>query len=170
LFWRTAAAILALLALAVTVPAVLRLAMDVPQARRDLSERTVATAIVAAEAAAGLISNKTPTALERLVTTLAAHDADVDVVLVTDRSGKVLAHSERGREGLVLPELAFPPLLTQTAEIERPGGGSALKVTTPVLRGGKPWGTVQVEAGLERLDAMASDEITHVVYLSVAFI
>jgi two-component system, sensor histidine kinase and response regulator len=170
LFWRTAAAILALLALAVTLPAVLRLATDVPQARRDLSARTIATAIVAAEAAAGLVANKTTNALERLVTTLAAHDADVDVVLVADRSGKVLAHSERGREGLVLPELAFPPLATQTAEIERPGGGSALKVTTPVLRGGRPWGTVQVESGLERLDAMASDEITHVVYLSVAFI
>jgi two-component system, sensor histidine kinase and response regulator len=170
LFWRTAAAILALLALAVTLPAALRLATDVPRERDALRERTVATAIVAAEAVAGLASTPTPRGLERLVTTLAAHDADVDVALVADRTGRVLAHSERSREGVVLPELSPPSPEWQAVDIERPGGGSALKVTAPVTRGGRLWGTVQVEAGLERLDALASGEITHVAFLSVTFI
>src|SRR5262245_34937472 len=68
LFWRTAAAILALLTLAVTLPAGIRLATQTQRARAELVERTVATAKVTADTVADLTTHRDVHALARLVT------------------------------------------------------------------------------------------------------
>jgi hypothetical protein len=77
LFWKTAAAILALLVLAVMVPAVLRLWSEARRARAELVARAVATAQVAASAAAGLAVTTDPDALQRLTAALAAASSPI---------------------------------------------------------------------------------------------
>src|SRR5262245_48593825 len=148
LFWRTAAAILALLTLAVTVPALLRLANETRTAREELTERAIASANVTASTVAALVALHDPQALVHLVTTVAALDPDVDAVLVSDRSGRILADSTREREGTVRPDLGAAPGEARVVEIVRANGGAALQVTTPVVVGNARWGTVQLEAGL----------------------
>jgi signal transduction histidine kinase/CheY-like chemotaxis protein len=170
LFWRTAGAILALLVLAVTVPAFVRLASQARTARAELMERAISRANVTASTVADLVALKDPQALIHLVTTVAALDPDVDAVLVSDRSGRILADSTRARQGDVRPDLGAAPGETRVIEIDRLNGGSALQVTTPVVVANARWGTVQLEAGLEHLEAQAADEITNVVWLAGIFI
>jgi two-component system sensor histidine kinase/response regulator len=170
LFWRTAAAILALLTLAVTLPAGVRLATQAARARQQLFDRTVATAHVMASTAADLLAHNDTPALIHLVTTLAALDHDVDVAVVADRSGRVVADASRELEGSMRRDLVHTPNTPTVVEIERPGGGTALQVTVPIVVREGVWGSVQLQAGLEQLEAQAAEEISQVVWLAVAFI
>ena len=170
LFWRTAAAILALLTLAVTLPAGVRLGTQARRARQSLFDRTIATAKLAASSVADLLAHQDTKALVNLVTALAALDHDVDVAIVADRTGRVVADAAREREGTMRRDLASVPASPVVEEIVRPGGGSALQVTVPVVLRDGPWGTVQLQAGLEQLEAQAAEEITQVVWLAVALI
>ena len=160
---------LALLALAVIVPAGIRLATQTGQARRELVDRTIATATLAASVATDLVAHGDTPALVRLVRTLATRGPDIDVALVTDRTGHVVADSLGEREGQILADLTPPPAERQVAEVVR-AGRTTLQVRVPVGTAEHPWGTVQLGAGLVRLDAQRADEITQVVWLTVVFI
>ena len=170
LFWRTAAAILALLTLAVTLPAGIRLGTQARRARQELFDRTVASAKLAASSVADLLAHQDTKGLVNLVTALAALDYDVDVAIVADRSGRVIADAAREREGSVRSDLASVPTGPVFEEIIRPDGGSALQVTVPVVLRDGPWGTVTLQAGLEQLEAQTAQEITQVVWLAIALI
>jgi signal transduction histidine kinase/CheY-like chemotaxis protein len=167
LFWRTAGAILALLTLAVTLPAGIRIGTQARHARQQLIAHTLATAQLAASTVADLLRHEDTTALAHLVTTLAARDDEVDVAVVADRTGRIVADAARG--GMRL-DLAPVPDRTVVEEIVRPDGGAAIHVTAPVVVRGEPWGTVQLQAGLERLDAQAAADITQVTWLAAALI
>jgi signal transduction histidine kinase/DNA-binding response OmpR family regulator len=170
LFWRTAAAILALLTLAVTVPGVVRLVTQARRGHADLASRTIATANVAASTVADLSAHRDGASLVHLATTLAALDPDVDLVLIADRGGRIVADSRREREGTVQPTLVPSAGAPRVVELTRPDGGAALQVTVPVTIGDTLWGTVQLEAGLEHLHAREANDITDVGWLAVAFI
>ena len=168
LFWRTAGAILALLTLAVTLPAGIRIGTQARRARVQLVDHTVATATLAASTVADLLRHDDTTALAHLVTALAARDHEVDVAVVADRTGRVVA--DAARVGGMRPDLAAVPVSAVVEEIVRADGGAAIQVTAPVFVGGEPWGSVQLEAGLEQLEAQAAEDITQVVWLAIALI
>jgi signal transduction histidine kinase/CheY-like chemotaxis protein len=172
LFWRTAAAILALLSLAVILPAGVRLLTGARRARAALIERALATTDVAATTVADLVRHADAAALGRLVTALAAHDPDIDFVLIADRSGHVVADSEREREGSVRPDLVPPPSAPAVAQVAQAGGSSVVQAMAPVGGGPghEPWGTVQIQVGIGHLEAEVADELVRVVWLAVAFI
>jgi signal transduction histidine kinase/DNA-binding response OmpR family regulator len=168
LFWRTAGAILALLTLAVTLPAGIRIGTQARHARQQLIDHTRATAELAAATAADLLRHQDTIALGHLVTALAARDDQVDVAVVADRTGRVVA--DAARAGGTRLDLAPVPETVVVEEIVRPDGGIAIQVTAPVVVGGQAWGTVQLQAGLEQLQVQAAEDITQVVWLAVALI
>jgi signal transduction histidine kinase/DNA-binding response OmpR family regulator len=170
LFWRTAGAILALLTLAVMLPAGIRIGTQARRARAELIDRTVATANVAASTVADLLGHQDTRALSNLVAVLAALDHDVDVAAVVDKTGRILADGSREHEGAVRPEYASVPLQPVVEEIMRANGGAAIEVVVPVVVRDGPWGTVRLQAGLEQLDAQAAEEITQIVWLAVVLI
>ena len=160
---------LALLTLAVIVPAGIRLATEAGRARHELVDRTVATATVAASVAADLVAHGDTPALARLARALATRGPDVDVAVVSDHSGRVVADSRGERDGPSPSELAPPPAQPLVTEIAR-AGHTALQVRVPIGTTERAWGTLQVEAGLVHLDAQREDEITRVAWLAIAFI
>jgi signal transduction histidine kinase/CheY-like chemotaxis protein len=166
LFWRTAAAILALLALAVAVPAAIRLVSGARRARAELAARLVATTDVAALTVAELLSHGEVAALSRLVRGIVALDPDVDVARVVDRTGRVVADSTGDAAGRVLPELVSPVTSARVLE----SGGTRLTAVAPVVVDGVPWGAVQVGAGRAHLDAQVAEEIARVLWLAAAFV
>jgi signal transduction histidine kinase/CheY-like chemotaxis protein len=170
LFWRTAAAILALLSLAVTLPAGVRLGTGARRARAELIEQTLATANIAAATFPELITRANHTALARLVVALVAHDDDIEFAMVTDRSGRVVAASEHDREGDARPDLAPPPTTAVVAEVTDQTGGHALRVSVPILMGGEVWGAVQLQVGLQHLEAQLISDIEQVAWLALGFI
>jgi signal transduction histidine kinase/CheY-like chemotaxis protein len=170
LFWRTAAAILALLSLAVTLPAGVRLVTGARRARAELVEQTLATANVAASTVSELVVHANYAALTHLVVALVAHDNDVEFAVVTDRTGKIVAASEHDREGSVRPDLAPPPATAGVVEITDETGGHALRATAPVILNGERWGAVQLQAGLRHLEMQFAADLEQVAWLAVGFI
>ena len=170
LFWRTAAAILALLTLAVSLPAGVRLMTGAHRARAELVEQTLATTNVAASTVPELIAHASHAALTHLVVALVAHDDDVEFAVVADKTGHVIAASEHDREGTMRPDLVPPPADVVVAQITEENGEHALRVTAPVIVNGEPWGSVQVQAGLRHLEAQFAADIEQVAWLAVGFI
>ena len=126
LFWRTAGAILALLTLAVTLPAGVRIGTQARRARAELIDRTIATANVAASTVADLLGHQDTRALSNLVAVLAALDHDVDVAVVVDKTGRIVADASREHEGTVRPDFAAVPLQPVVDETVRTSGGTAI--------------------------------------------
>jgi signal transduction histidine kinase/DNA-binding response OmpR family regulator len=170
LFWKTAGAILGLLTLAVAVPSALRLATDAREAREKLGAQTLAAANMAAATASDLVLVTAPEALVRLVVALAVYDSAVDTVLVADAAGRIVADSTLHRVGSTLAALSPPPSEPRRREIPRPHGASAIEISVPIVVAGRPWGTVQVEAGLDRLDAEFWSEIEKVAIFAITFL
>jgi signal transduction histidine kinase/DNA-binding response OmpR family regulator len=170
LFWRTAGAILALLTLAVTLPAGVRIGTQARRARAELIGRTIATANVAASTVADLLGHQDTRALSNLVAVLAALDHDVDVAVVVDKTGRIVADASREHEGTVRSDFASVPLEPVVDEIVRTNGGAAIQVIVPIVVRDGPWGSIRLQAGLEQLDAQAAEEITQVVWLAVVLI
>jgi signal transduction histidine kinase/CheY-like chemotaxis protein len=170
LFWRTAGAILALLTLAVTLPAGVRIGTQARRARGELIDRTIATANVAASTVADLLGHQDTRALSNLVAVLAALDHDVDVATVVDKTGRIVADASREHEGAIRPDFASVPLQPVVDEIVRANGGTAIQVIVPIVVRDGPWGSIRLQAGLEQLDAQAAEEITQVVWLAVVLI
>src|SRR5262249_53974986 len=106
--------------------------------------------------------------LSRLVVTLAHEDPSIETALVTDRHGRVVAHSNPEREGGNLPELNPPP--ETIALVERPGRGASplLLVTGPVRVSGEAWGAFRIEVPMSILDREKRSEIERVLALGVA--
>src|SRR5512144_1059837 len=170
LFWRTAGAILALLTLAVMLPAGIRIGTQSRRARAELIDRTIATANVAASTVADLLGHQDTRALSNLVAVLAALDHDVDVATVVDKTGRIVADASREREGTVRPDFASVPLSPVVDEIVRTNGGAAIQVVVPIVGRDGPWGSIRLQAGLEQLDAQAMEDITQIVWLAVVLI
>ncbi len=170
LFWRTAAAILALLSLAAIVPAGVRLVTDAHRARAERVDETLAAAHVAAATSAELIAHANHAGLAHLVTALVAHDDDVDFAMVADRTGKVVVASDPARENTIVPELAPPPATAVVAEVADEHGGHALRVTAPIAVDGQPWGVVQLQANLRHLETQFAGDVEQVVWVAIVFI
>src|SRR5690349_17816761 len=132
LFWRTAAAILGLLSLAATLPAGVRHVTGTRRARARLVDQTRATASVAASAASELLAHESTPSLARLMASLVAHNPDVELAVVSDRAGAVVASSVRDAAGVERLDVAPPPPTAIVDEVVDATGRRALRAVAPI--------------------------------------
>ncbi len=170
LFWRTCGLVVAVLGIAIIVPAIVRIRSTSALLRGEFGERASATVTTAALEASDLLAAGDREGLSRLVVTLAHEDPSIETACVTDRHGRVVAHSHPESEGGIRADLSPPP--EELSLIEQPdrSGRLRLVVTAPVRVSGEAWGAFRVEVPMSILDRETRAELTRVLALGGAIL
>jgi signal transduction histidine kinase/CheY-like chemotaxis protein len=148
LFERIALLVSGLIVLAVGLPSFFNVRNQERLVLRKLHDGAVTTATVAALAASDPLAAGDLDTLSRLVATIAHEHLDVARAFVSDRAGRVVAHSTPALEGTVVPELAAPAPALVARQLTGDDGVETISVRAPILVSGEPWGTLCIDLPL----------------------
>jgi len=150
-FWRCAATVWALVIAALAIPAAVLLPAQQDLSRDRARDQAVNNAEAAALAASMFLAKNDQAGLQTIVDTLAHDDPTVSWVRVTGWTGKVIADSQAGHEGMLVVDLVPPPDSVAVREVPEPSGTGAYEVTAPVRVGGQTRGALQLRVSLAEL-------------------